>query len=195
MYTACDCTLPHSCRQVRASIPKDSDGPLPAPLRAIAAVHHHPQMSIAVESYLPCSAVSSRRHFLHGELLQAVYRTPGEPISAAAEYFIQNIFPTSCSVVYDFIFSSLMMQVPLHLREDFSGTGLISATWCKGDIRRTALAVDIDRETLHWGWCHNGQIMLGWPESQLCFVEANVSLQTVGAHQCHVNNSMHVFPL
>ena len=29
-------------------------------------------------------------------------------------------------------------QVPQHLREDFCGTALISATWCRGDVRRTA---------------------------------------------------------
>jgi hypothetical protein len=33
---------------------------------------------------------------------------------------------------------SCASQVPLHLREDFCGTAMISATWCKGDVRRTA---------------------------------------------------------
>lgn len=67
-----------------------------------------------------------------------------------------------------------LLQVPLHLREDFSGTSLICATWCKSDVRRTALGVDIDREALQWGWRHNGQAMLGQAESQMCLLEANV---------------------
>ncbi len=66
------------------------------------------------------------------------------------------------------------VQVPLHLREDFSGTSLICATWCKSDVRRTALGVDIDQEALQWGWRHNGQAMLGQAESQMCLLEANV---------------------
>ena len=70
---------------------------------------------------------------------------------------------------------SFLVQVPLHLREDFSGTSLICATWCKSDVRRTALGVDIDREALQWGWKHNCQAMLGQAESQMSLVEANVS--------------------
>lgn len=67
-------------------------------------------------------------------------------------------------------------QVPLHLREDFSGTSLISAAWCKSDVRRTALGVDIDREALQWGWTHNAEAMLSSAGDQLCLIEANVSL-------------------
>ena len=67
-------------------------------------------------------------------------------------------------------------QVPLHLREDFSGTALISAAWCKTDVRRTAIGVDIDREALDWGWKHNGETMLSSAAQQLCLVEANVSV-------------------
>lgn len=66
------------------------------------------------------------------------------------------------------------LQVPLHLREDFSGTSFICATWCKADVRRTALGIDIDREALAWGWRHNGQALLGQPENQMCLVQANV---------------------
>ena len=68
-----------------------------------------------------------------------------------------------------------MLQVPQHLREDFSGTSLVCATWCKADVRRTAVGVDIDREPLAWGWKHNGQALLGQPENQMCLVQANVS--------------------
>lgn len=67
------------------------------------------------------------------------------------------------------------VQVPLHLREDFSGTSLISAAWCKTDVRRTAIGVDIDREALQWGWKHNGENMLSSAGEQLCLIEANVS--------------------
>lgn len=70
------------------------------------------------------------------------------------------------------------LQVPLHLREDFSGTSLICATWCKADVCRTALGVDIDKDALEWGWKHNGQALLSQPASQMCLLEANVSRWT-----------------
>lgn len=44
---------------------------------------------------------------------------------------------------------------PLHLREDFAGTCLLSTTWVESDEERTALAVDNDPEPLEWGWEHN----------------------------------------
>lgn len=68
------------------------------------------------------------------------------------------------------------VQVPLHFREDFCGTALISAAWCKTDVRRTAISVDIDKEALDWGWKHNGESMLSSAGDQLCLIEANVRL-------------------
>lgn len=44
---------------------------------------------------------------------------------------------------------------PLHLREDFAGTCLLSTTWVESDEERTAMAVDVDPEPLEWGWEHN----------------------------------------
>lgn len=41
------------------------------------------------------------------------------------------------------------------LKEDFCGTALLAAEWCKGDPERTAVGVDIDEETLNWGQKHN----------------------------------------
>lgn len=43
-----------------------------------------------------------------------------------------------------------VMQVPVHLREDFCGTALISATWCRGDVRRSA----VGSASLHFCWLH-----------------------------------------
>ena len=42
-----------------------------------------------------------------------------------------------------------------HLREDFSGTGLLSATWVKRGPRYTAEGFDIDPEPVRWGLTHN----------------------------------------
>ncbi|MBL8861831.1 MAG: class I SAM-dependent methyltransferase [Planctomycetes bacterium] len=44
---------------------------------------------------------------------------------------------------------------PLHLREDFCGTALLSATWVKGRKDRTAEGFDLDGKTLAWGRAHN----------------------------------------
>ena len=48
-------------------------------------------------------------------------------------------------------------RYPLHLREDFAGTCLLSTTWVEADEERTALAVDLDPQPLAWGWKHNLQ--------------------------------------
>ena len=45
-------------------------------------------------------------------------------------------------------------RVPLKVREDFCGTALFSAEWCKTDPQRTALGVDLDGPTLEWGRTH-----------------------------------------
>ena len=45
-------------------------------------------------------------------------------------------------------------RVPLKVREDFCGTALFSAEWCKTDPQRTALGVDLDGPTLEWGRMH-----------------------------------------
>ena len=43
----------------------------------------------------------------------------------------------------------------LHLREDFSGTALLSATWAGRGPHNTAEAYDIDPEPVRWGLAHN----------------------------------------
>ena len=110
----------------------------------------------------------------------AAVQSPAGDISYMLKFFRQYVglqVPTDCVkiVLGPGISPGHMLQVPLHLREDFSGTSLICACWCKADVRRTALGVDIDREALTWGWKHNGQVMLGQPENQMCLVQANVS--------------------
>jgi hypothetical protein len=45
-------------------------------------------------------------------------------------------------------------KAPQHLREDFCGTALLSATWAKR-AGRTAEGFDLDPETLDWGRAHN----------------------------------------
>ena len=43
-------------------------------------------------------------------------------------------------------------HLPQHLVEHFCGTALLAATWCKGDVRRTAVGMDIDDQALRYGW-------------------------------------------
>ena len=45
-------------------------------------------------------------------------------------------------------------RAPLHLREDFCGTALLSATWAKR-AGRTAEGFDLDAEPVGWGSVHN----------------------------------------
>lgn len=42
-----------------------------------------------------------------------------------------------------------------HLREDFSGTGLLASTWVKRGPRYTSAGYDIDPEPVSWGMEHN----------------------------------------
>lgn len=45
-------------------------------------------------------------------------------------------------------------RVPLRLREDFSGTALVSAEWVRRGARRTAVAVDRDASVHAWARAH-----------------------------------------
>jgi len=44
---------------------------------------------------------------------------------------------------------------PLTLREDFCGTALLAADWCKENSKRRAIGVDLCSETLAWGLENN----------------------------------------
>ncbi len=53
------------------------------------------------------------------------------------------------------VFKTLRGREPLHLREDFCGTGLLSSEWIKLSERHTAEGYDIDPEPVAWGLAHN----------------------------------------
>eukprot|EP00899_Mesostigma_viride_P020873 jgi/Mesvir1/28788/Mv12448-RA.1 len=65
-------------------------------------------------------------------------------------------------------------RVPLHLREDFCGTALISMEWVKGDPRRTALGLDLDREALEWSLANNLGHLPGSARDRLALLHGNV---------------------
>lgn len=44
---------------------------------------------------------------------------------------------------------------PLHFREDFCGTGLLSSHWIRRSKRHTAEGFDLDPEPVRWGLIHN----------------------------------------
>jgi len=52
-------------------------------------------------------------------------------------------------------FAERRSRQPRSLREDFCGTAYLSSHWLRGGAERTALAVDLDPETLAWGELHN----------------------------------------
>ncbi len=54
----------------------------------------------------------------------------------------------------DRVFRRRRGRVPLSLREDFCGTALFCARWVQGRPGRSAVGVDLDRETLDWGRKH-----------------------------------------
>jgi hypothetical protein len=52
-------------------------------------------------------------------------------------------------------YEKLRGKKPLSMKEDFSGTCLLSVEWVKSDPQRTAVCVDICPDTLAWGKEHN----------------------------------------
>ncbi|MDY0111138.1 MAG: class I SAM-dependent methyltransferase [Candidatus Krumholzibacteria bacterium] len=55
----------------------------------------------------------------------------------------------------DRVFRKLRGRKPLHLREDFCGTGLLCCEWVRRRKGGRALGLDLDQETLAWGREHN----------------------------------------
>ncbi|HUR28685.1 MAG TPA: hypothetical protein VM509_10895, partial [Planctomycetota bacterium] len=53
------------------------------------------------------------------------------------------------------VFKTLRGREPLHFREDFCGTGLLSSEWIQLSKRHTAEGFDIDPEPVAWGLAHN----------------------------------------
>lgn len=53
------------------------------------------------------------------------------------------------------VFKSLRGREPLHFREDFCGTGLLSSEWIQLSKQHTAEGFDIDPEPVAWGLANN----------------------------------------
>lgn len=56
---------------------------------------------------------------------------------------------------FDRIYEERFGRAPESLKEDFCGTALLSAHWVKTRPKNTAIAVDLDEETLQWGDVNN----------------------------------------
>ncbi|MGB1275310.1 MAG: class I SAM-dependent methyltransferase [Nannocystaceae bacterium] len=52
---------------------------------------------------------------------------------------------------FEKIFAQHRGRKAMSLREDFCGTGLFSTVWCQSDPARTALGIDLSKQTLDWG--------------------------------------------
>ncbi len=92
-------------------------------------------------------------------------------------------------------FSRLRGRRPMRLREDFCGTALLATAWARSHPRRTAVAVDLDRETLEWGRRHN--VEAGGPElaRRVELIEADVlEVETAPVDVlCAFNFSYYIF--
>ena len=53
------------------------------------------------------------------------------------------------------VYKKLRGREPLHFREDFCGTGLLSSAWIQQSARHTAEGFDIDPEPVAWGLARN----------------------------------------
>lgn len=73
-------------------------------------------------------------------------------------------------------------RTPLSLREDFCGTGLVSAEWAASDALRTSLGVDIDAAVLEWGRTHVLAKLEEGARARVTLVAGDVRDQHAGLH-------------
>ncbi|HFE47386.1 MAG TPA: class I SAM-dependent methyltransferase, partial [Nannocystis exedens] len=71
-------------------------------------------------------------------------------------------------------FEQLRNRPALRLREDFCGTGLLAATWCKSDPERSAVGIDLNGATLGWGREHNIEPVLAEIGERVELIEGDV---------------------
>ncbi len=53
------------------------------------------------------------------------------------------------------VYKSIRGRQPLHFREDFAGTGLLSSVWIQQSKQHTAEGFDIDPDPVEWGRVHH----------------------------------------
>ena len=63
---------------------------------------------------------------------------------------------------------------PLRFREDFCGTGTLSAAWCASADSRSAIGIDLDEPTLAWGRERNQAASPNGISKRMQLVHANV---------------------
>ena len=80
-------------------------------------------------------------------------RPKARPVEADRHLLYQEAVqaPAADIELFEEIYREHRGAVPMALREDFCGTALISSQWVSSRKGRTALAIDLDRETLDWG--------------------------------------------
>src|SRR5690606_9950612 len=103
--------------------------------------------------------------------------------------------PSADVAFFDRVFRKLRGRAPRSLREDFCGTGYLSATWAASHRERTALGIDIDPEPLAWGKAHNLTTISPKAAQRVQLVQADV-LDGVGDRTevaCAMNFSYGVF--
>jgi SAM-dependent methyltransferase len=52
---------------------------------------------------------------------------------------------------YRKIYRMVFKTIPTNFREDFCGTGRLACEWIKSNVCNTAVGLDLDEETIHWG--------------------------------------------
>ncbi len=89
---------------------------------------------------------------------QARAKKPRYSAASADKYELYQLAVQSADTDVDFhrnAYRRLRGREPLHFREDFCGTGLLSSEWIKLSKRHTAEGFDIDPEPVAWGLAHN----------------------------------------
>lgn len=72
------------------------------------------------------------------------------------------------------VFKTFGLKKPLRLREDFSGTALISHMWVKQSPRHTAVGIDLDKEPISYGLKKHGSKLTADQKKRIELRRANV---------------------
>lgn len=102
----------------------------------------------------------------------------GPPIAETADrhvYYQRSVQePEADAEFFEEVFQAEFGRSPRILREDFCGTGYLSATWTKLHPENRAWGVDLDAPTLAWGAEHNLASLTDEQRSRVTLLQGDV---------------------
>ncbi|OUR99611.1 hypothetical protein A9Q84_00905 [Halobacteriovorax marinus] len=101
-----------------------------------------------------------------------------QPVDIHALYLASVQDPMSDIERISNIYSEIFQKQAKSFREDFSGTFALSCCWVQSDIERSAIAIDIDHETVEYGKKNYLANMNESEQGRLQAIEGNCIVET-----------------